>query len=422
MDPMVVTLALLVFAIVMFVWEKIPLALTSMIVCIALVVTGVLEIKDAFAGFINSNVILFVAMFIVGGALFETGMANKIGGIVTKFAKTERQLIVVIMIVVGLMSGLLSNTGTAAVLIPVVIGIAAKSGFSRSRLLMPLVFAAAMGGNLSLIGAPGNLIGQSALQEMGLSFGFFEYAKIGLPMLICGIIYFATVGYKFLPNKPQTDGDSTFDEQPDFSGVPRWKQVLALVVLIATILAMILEDVIGIDLCISGCIGAMVLVLTGVISEKQAYKAIDMQTIFLFGGTLSLAKALDTTGAGAAIADTVIGALGSNVSPFILLVVIFILACVMTNFMSNTATTALLVPISISIAAGMGADPRAVVMATVIGGSCAYATPIGMPANTMVISAGGYKFMDYVKSGMPLIVVSTVVSLILLPIFFPFYP
>ncbi len=406
----------------MFVWEKIPLALTSMIVCIALVVTGVLEIKDAFAGFINSNVILFVAMFIVGGALFETGMANKIGGIVTKFAKTERQLIVVIMIVVGLMSGLLSNTGTAAVLIPVVIGIAAKSGFSRSRLLMPLVFAAAMGGNLSLIGAPGNLIGQSALQEMGLSFGFFEYAKIGLPMLICGIIYFATVGYKFLPNKPQTDGDSTFDEQPDFSGVPRWKQVLALVVLIATILAMILEDVIGIDLCISGCIGAMVLVLTGVISEKQAYKSIDMQTIFLFGGTLSLAKALDTTGAGAAIADTVIGALGSNVSPFILLVVIFILACVMTNFMSNTATTALLVPISIFIAAGMGADPRAVVMATVIGGSCAYATPIGMPANTMVISAGGYKFMDYVKSGMPLIVVSTVVSLILLPIFFPFYP
>ena len=83
----------------------------------------------AFAGFVDSNVILFVAMFIVGGALFETGMANKIGGIVTKFAKTERMLIVAIMIIVGLMSGVLSNTGTAAVLIPVVIGIANKSGY-----------------------------------------------------------------------------------------------------------------------------------------------------------------------------------------------------------------------------------------------------------------------------------------------------
>ena len=341
---------------------------------------------------------------------------------VTKFAKTERQLIVTIMIVVGLMSGFLSNTGTAAVLIPVVIGIAAKSGYSRSRLLMPLVFAAALGGNLSLIGAPGNLIAQSALQEMGMSFGFFEYAKIGLPMLICGIIYFATIGYKFLPDKTPTDGDSTFDEQVDYSSVPRWKQSVSLVVLVCTILGMIFEKQIGIKLEITGCVGALIMVLTGVISEKQAYKAIDMQTIFLFGGTLALAKALETTGAGAAIADFVIGLLGKNASPFLLLVAVFMISCVLTNFMSNTATTALLVPISVSIAAGMGADPRAVLMATVIGGSCAYATPIGMPANTMVISPGGYKFMDYVKAGLPLIVVSTVVSLVLLPIFFPFYP
>ena len=104
-----------------------------MIVCCGLVVTGVLDVKIAFAGFIDSNVILFVAMFIVGGALFETGMANKIGGIVTRFAKTEKMLIIAIMVIVGLMSGVLSNTGTAAVLIPVVIGIAAKSGYSKSR-------------------------------------------------------------------------------------------------------------------------------------------------------------------------------------------------------------------------------------------------------------------------------------------------
>ena len=422
MSPITITLLLLLFAIVMFVFEKLPLAVTSMIVCIALVVTRVLKVSEAFAGFINTNVILFVAMFIVGGALFETGMANQLGSIVTRFAKTERQLIITIMVVTGLMSGVLSNTGTAAVLIPVVIGIAAKSGFSRSKLLMPLVMAAAMGGNLSLIGAPGNLIGQSAIQELGLSFGLFEYAKVGMPMLICGIIYFATIGYKFLPDKPQAEGAGTYDEAKDYSNVQKWKQTTSLIVLILTILAMIFEDKIGISLAISGCVGALVLVVTGVMTEKQAYQAIDMQTIFLFGGTLALAKALETTGAGVAIADFVMGLLGENVSPFVLLVAVFMLSCVMTNFMSNTATTALLVPISISIAAGMGADPRAVVMATVIGGSCAYATPIGMPANTMVMSVGGYKFMDYVKAGLPLILVSTVVSLILLPILFPFFP
>ena len=353
MDPMVITLILLAFAIVMFVLEKIPLALTSMIVCIALVVTGVLTIEEAFEGFIDTNVILFVAMFIVGGALFETGMANKLGGIVTKFAKTERQLIVTIMVVVGTMSGFLSNTGTAAVLIPVVIGIAAKSGFSRSKLLMPLVFAAAMGGNISLIGAPGNLIAQAALQDIGLNFAFFDYGKIGIPMLIAGILFFATIGYKLLPDKPSVKTDTTFDEEVDYSNVPAWKQYLALIILVLTILAMIFEDVIGINLAISGAIGAILLILTGVISEKQAIKSIDMQTIFLFGGTLSLAKALEVTGAGEKIAEVVIGLIGENSSPFLLLVVVFVLACVMTNFMSNTATTALLVPISISIAQGM---------------------------------------------------------------------
>lgn len=422
MEPITITLCLLVFAIAMFVWEKIPLAVTSMVVCVALVLTGVLDLKQAFSGFIDTNVILFVAMFIVGGALFETGMANKVGGVITHFAKTEKQLIFTIMVVVGVMSGFLSNTGTAAVLIPVVIGVAAKSGFTRSRLLMPLVFAAALGGNLSLIGAPGNLIAQSALQNIGSGFGFFEYAKVGLPMLVCGIIYFLTIGYKFLPNNPNSSEVGSIGEQRDYSHVPRWKQILSLVVLIATILGMIFEKQTGISLAVAGCIGALVLVVTGVLSERQAYKAIDSQTIFIFGGTLALAKALEMTGAGKLVADQVIGMLGNNSSPFMLLVVVFALSVVMTNFMSNTATVALLVPVSLSIAAGMGADPRAVLMATVIGSSCAYATPIGMPANMMVLSAGGYKFVDYAKSGIPLIIVSTIVSLILLPILFPFHP
>lgn len=422
MSPTTITLIFLAFAVVMFVTEKIPLGVTSMIVCIGLVITGVLNVNDAFSGFINSNVILFVAMFIVGGALFETGMANEIGSMVTKFAKSERGLIVAIMVIVGVMSGFLSNTGTAAVLIPVVIGIAAKSGYKRSRLLMPLVFAAAMGGNLSLIGAPGNMIAQSALEPLGLSFGFFEYAIVGLPILIAGILFYATIGFRILPNHDTEEDDSIFDETQDFGSVPIWKKVLSLVILIATLMGMIFEEQIGVKLCITGCVGALLLILTGVISEKDALKSIDLKTIFLFGGTLSLAKALEVTGAGELIADKVIGALGDHPSPVFFTLVVFLLCCVMTNFMSNTATTALMAPICLSIAQGMGADPRAVLMACVIGGSCAYVTPIGMPANTMVVGAGNYKFIDYAKSGLPLIVIATVISMIILPIAFPFYP
>ena len=134
---------------------------------------------------------------------------------------------------------------------------------------------------------------------------------------------------------------------------------------------MIFEDQIGIKLAVTGCMGAILLMLTGVISEREALKSIDLKTIFLFGGTLSLASALQSTGAGQMIADKVIGLLGANPSPYLLTFVVLLLCCVMTNFMSNTATTALMAPICLSIAQGMGADPRAVLMACVIGGSCA---------------------------------------------------
>ncbi len=421
MSQTTITLLFLTFTIISFILEKIPLGLTATICALGLTLTGVLDASTTFAQYVNSNVILCVGMFVVGQALFETGMANKIGGIVTKFARTERTLIIAIMVIVGVMSGLLSNTGTAAVLIPVVCGIADESGYSRSRLLMPLVFAAALGGNLSIIGAPGNLMGVNALQEMGLSTSFFMYAPVGVPMLILGIIYFVFLGYRFLPDGTEAGG-AAVEAQKDFSNVPKWKQVISLVVLTVVIIAMIFEEEIGISIQVSSCIGAVFLVLTGVLSEKEALQSIDLKVVLLFGGSLSLAKALDTTGAGNLIADKIVGLLGANSNPIVLLLVIFIVTCALTNFMSNTATTALMIPIAVSLANNLGADPRAVVIATVIAGSCAYATPIGMPANTMVVGLGGYKFKDYVKSGLPLILFSFAICMILLPILFPFYP
>ena len=131
---------------------------------------------------------------------------------------------------------------------------------------------------------------------------------------------------------------------------------------------------------------------------------------------------MDKSGAGQLIADSVLGVMGSDPSPYFATAVLFLLSCVMTQFMSNTATTALLVPISLALAQQVGADPKAVLMATVIGGSVAFATPIGCPPNTMVYNVAGYSFMDYVKVGGPYTILAMITSLILLPIFFPFYP
>ena len=381
-----ITLGFLVFAIVMFALEKIPLSITAMIVAVGLHLSGVLTAAEAFKGFVDSNVILFIAMFIIGAAFFETGVAVDVGNVVNKFAKNETILIIAIMMLTGIMSGFLSNTGTAAVMIPVVIA-------------------------------------NSNLQEAGLgSFSFFAYGEVGLPMLIVGTLFYAFIGKRFLPEVPTREPDPNYQKNADFSHVPVWKKWVAGLVLVLTIAAMIFEKQIGVSLAVSAWVGALVIVATGVITENEAVKSIDMKTILLFVGSLALGTAMVKSGAGAYIANLIVDALGDTPNPLALLAVLFFLSVFMTNFMSNTADVALLAPIGLSLASQLGFDPKAILVAIVISSSLAYGTPIGMPANTMVYNVAGYSFKDYVKAGVPLIVVSAIVSLVLLPILFPFNP
>ncbi len=168
--------------------------------------------------------------------------------------------------------------------------------------------------------------------------------------------------------------------------------------------------------------GAIVLVLTKCLSEKQAYTGIDWVTIFLFAGMMPIASAMDKSGAGKLIADQVVGILGGSPSPLMVTIVLFALSCGLTQFMSNTAATALLAPIGISIAQSLGASPQAVLMAIAVAASCAFATPVGTPPNTLVLGPGNYKFMDYVKAGTGLVLVCFVISVIIIPVVWPFFP
>ena len=136
---------------------------------------------------------------------------------------------------------------------------------------------------------------------------------------------------------------------------------------------------------------------------------------------MPVSKALDKTGAGKLIADYAVAAMGGEPSPIVCTIVLFILSCGLTQFMSNTASAALLCPIGIEIAAKLGADPKAVLAAIAVAASCAFATPVGTPPNTLVLGPGGYHFNDYVKAGVPLVLVAFVVTVALLPMIWPFF-
>ena len=424
MDNATLTLIVLAFVAFFFVTELIPLAVTAMAGAIACGILGIIPMKTVFSGLSNSTVVLFAAMFVVGASMFHTGLAQKIGETVVRFTGTgENSLMFGSMAVAAVLSAFTSNTATTACLIPVIAGICAAAKIPVNRQMMPLAFAAGLGGTITLVGTPPNIIAAGALKAAGLrEFGFFEFAWIGIPITIAGMIFMMFVGKHLLPKAgavAELDADAAAEAKAGDTSTS--KQLLTGLTLIAVVIVMAL-DIKKLPLEVAATIGALFLVITKCINEKDAYKGIDWVTIFLFAGMLPVATAMDKSGAGKLIANWVVGMMGGSPSPLIVTVVLFALSCGLTQFMSNTAATALLAPIGIGIAKGLGASPHAVLMAIAIAASCAFATPVGTPPNTLVLGPGGYKFMDYVKPGLGLIVVCMIVSVIVIPMVWPFFP
>ena len=423
MSPAIKCLILLAVIALFFVTELIPLAITSMAGAIACGLLGFIPAKQVFSGLSNSTVVLFGGMFVVGASMFYTGLAQKIGGTVVKMCGTsENSLMFGLMLVGTVLSSCLSNTGTAACLLPVALGICSAAKIPASRQLMPLAFACGWGGIITMVGTPPNIIANGALQAAGIndSFGFFEYAWIGVPVSIAGMLYMMFVGKYLLP-KQELDADQEIEQEVEANEASSTKQMISAVILIAVVLVMAV-GVKGVTLEMAAIIGAIICVLTGCLTEKQAYASIDWVTIFLFAGMMPVSKAMDVTGAGKMIADWTVGLMGGSPSPLVVTAILFLLSCTLTQFMSNTASAALLCPIGIAISKNLGADPKAVLMAIAVAASCAFASPVGTPPNTLVLGPGGYKFMDYVKAGTGLVCVCFAVSLVVIPMVWPFFP
>ncbi len=189
-----------------FASDRVRLDLVALIAMLALTISGVLTPAQALAGFAEPLTLMIAGLFVVGAGLFETGVADRLGDLLARAAGREPvRLLVATMLIAAVLSAFLSSTGTVAVLLPVVMGLARRAGMAPSRLLMPLAFGSLLGGMLTLIGTPPNLVVADQLRAMGREpFGFFAFTPVGLAMLTVGVVYMVTIGRRLLPDR---DGD-----------------------------------------------------------------------------------------------------------------------------------------------------------------------------------------------------------------------
>ena len=422
MEPSTLTIIILILAVISFLLEKIPVNMTVMLTMCALVLTGLVTPQEAVSGFASTTILMLIGVVIVGSALFETGVCDKVAAVVTRYAKTERQMIMAILILASIMSAGLSNSGTVAVFIPIIMGITASTDFSRSKLMMAAFLGSMAGGRLTLVGdAAVNVLIGDQIKALGQPFGFFEISKIGVPLTIIMLIYMYFIGYKFLPDRREFSDEDQIFAQGAKKDVPRWKQIASVAVLLAGFVGMIFEGQTGIPSYMVAIMGAVADVLLGIFTEKQAYNLVSIKTVILLGGMTPLAMALKNTGAAQIMADMLIRLIGGSTNVYYITIVIFILTCVMTQFMSNVVTITLLMPIIIAIAETIGVVPSALLMVLCIASTMSILTPIACPPGNLIYAYGGYRFSDYIKSNIGLTLVFLAACIVMIPLIWPLY-
>lgn len=620
---MVVTLIILALSAVFFVSGKIRSDVVALCALVLLLLFHILTPDEALSGFSNSVVIMMIGLFVVGGAIFQTGLAKMISGKILQLAgKSETRLFILVMLVTSAIGAFVSNTGTVALMLPIVVSLAANAHINSSRLLMPLAFASSMGGMMTLIGTPPNLVIQNALTSAGFPpLSFFSFLPVGLICVAVGTLVLMPFSKWFLSKRGQREEDDVHSGKSlkqlvkeyglssnlfrlkvvggsrlygktiieldirrkyglnilevrrgdvsqhrflktitqkladpstvlqkedilyvtgDFNkiklfaedfllemldghiteeakdsansldfydigiaeivlmpssnlinqtikgagfrdkfnvnvlGVRRKKEYLlqdlgnerihsgdvllvqgtwsniarlskedadwvvlgqplteaakvtldykapVAAVIMVLMVAMMVFDFIPVAPVTAVMIAGILMVLTGCFRNVEAaYKTINWESIVLIAAMLPMSLALEKTGASEYISNSLVSELGAY-GPLALMAGIYFTTSLMTMFISNTATAVLLAPIAMQSASQIGVSPVPFLFAVTLGASMCFASPFSTPPNALVMPAGQYTFMDYVKVGLPLQVIMGIVMVLVLPLLFPF--
>ena len=604
---MTLTLIVLGLTVALFIWGRIRSDVVALSALAVLMVSGVLSPTEALAGFSSSVVIMMAGLFVVGGAIFQTGLARETGKRMMGLAQgNETRAFLLVMLTTSVIGAFVSNTGTVALMMPIIVSMAAQAGFSSGRMLMPLAFAGSLGGMLTLIGTPPNLVINEALIEGGYEgLSFFSFLPVGLIVIAIGVVYLLPLS-KTLVRKQRAKRDTEADKSlndlveeyqladslrryyvPAGSGMagrmvselavktrhgvtileirneentalgmvrnvsqsivtgdtvigkgdilylvgrkegmeelerewglermkgatidfydigiaelvllpssklvgatisesrPReqygltvlgirrgeeyiyddlgekhlhggdvllvqaqWEDLLALdneldnwVVMgrpdksiskvtldykapmaALIMLLMVVVMVMGWAEPVTAVIvAALLTVLTGCFRKvEDAYKTINWESLVLIAAMMPMSTALEKTGVSAMVSAQLVGVLG-EAGPYALLAGIYFTTSLLTMFISNTATAVLMAPIAFTAAQQTGVSPYAFLLAVTLGASMCFASPFSTPPNALVMKAGHYTFMDYVRIGLPLQVIIGVAMTFLLPMLF----
>lgn len=407
-------------AIVLFITEALPVNLTIMLSACILVAVGIVTPAELVSGFASSTIVMIVAMMVVGGALFETGVCDKIARVAAKYAKTERQMIMAIYLITGGISSVMSDTASMCVLIPLIIGMCKRHPeYSASRLIFSSFLGSLAGGRLTLIGDSSVFLKLAEyIESVGGTFGMFEPTKIGVPLFIINAVWLWAWGWKVIPVReiPAAGNRMTGEFNED---TPAWKQVASVVILVLVVIGIIFSPL-GLPPYMFAVMGAVAVALLRIFRKGTIYNSMDWSIVIMMGGCVPLASALSSTGAADTLANGIVTIIGGSTNPYLICTVVFLMATVLTQFMSNVVMITLFAPICISLSATIGANPVTMLIVMCMGGLMSFLTPISCGMSNLAYTYGGFKFVDFFKVNISLAILTGIACIVLIPMIWSF--
>lgn len=416
------TLAIIIviIAIAMFISGKFS---AGVIGTVGALMVGVLlpevELSTVYSGFGSNTITLCAGMCVVSEALFHTGVGQKIGEKInsTPVVNSERVFCAVVAAICTLQSAFMSNNGTVAMWMALIVTISAVKGSKiRAKMaIFPAATGAIIGGGCTLVGSTSQAVANGLLQtEPGYEAGMavFDMTRYAWPMAVVAIIFWLTIGYdlevKVLkPDSPDFNKGNVYaaPEAGNLDEIPAWKGMVSLGVLIGSIVCFILSGFqpfkTYMNIGTIPLMAAVILFVLKVVPVHETLSKLPWDTIISIGTLPALGTGLSKTGAGAMIANFVLGLFGDNTSPIVMLIVFTVLGGFLTCFMANAGTVSMLVPIAIPLAASLGVSPMPFVVALAVSTNMAIATPMGTAVNYQILPVG-YTFKDFLCIGGPL--------------------
>ena len=419
MTPAVTALIIFVLFVIVCIWDKHPMATTAIAACALMVICGASNFSTAFGQYAASSMVLLLGIMVVGAGMTESGVAQAIAGIVTKYSKSdERKIIAIAYIISYALSAFMATSSVLAMFMAILFGMNSKDGkINHRNLIMPILVSSIFGGISTLVGSTQQVFANGLIEPLGYQFKVFDFLPTGLILGVIGFVYCVFFGYK---RGKKIWGDREDDGTVEMTAAPtteinKRKFYTMIGIMVFMVVGFVTEFI---SAAMTATVAGVLCIVTGCVTQKKAISSINWNVLGRLGGVLGLSKVLTAAGTIDLMSGWVQNLIGTNMSPWILFAVCVLLAQLLSMVLFNSTAILLVLSFVLTLVEPMGLNPVAFAFGITMGASVVFSSPLAGTSNQMTMAAG-YKFKDSIRYGLPLDIAGYIALVVFVPLFFP---